>query len=64
MLYKFHHNHKISSDDEKMMEVFEMESEIYNSKMRLLIWLYDEMKLNPEIKEKLHQKGQELPLNV
>lgn len=46
------------------MELFEMESEIYNSKMRLLMWLYDELKLNPEIKEELHKKGQNLPLNV
>jgi hypothetical protein len=46
------------------MEFFEEETEIYNSKMRLLMWLYDELQLNPKLKEELNSKGQELPVNV
>lgn len=46
------------------MELIEEETEIYNSKMRLLIWLYDELKLNPDMREELNIKGQKLPLNI
>ena len=47
------------------MELFEEEVEIYNSKMRQLNWLYDELRLQPEImKDTLNEKGQKLPLNL
>jgi len=46
------------------MELIEEETEFYNSKIRLLMWLYDELKLFPEIKDELKIKGQKLPLNV
>jgi hypothetical protein len=47
------------------MELFEEDVEIYNSKMRLLNWLYDELRIHPEIfKEKVNEKGQQLPLNI
>jgi hypothetical protein len=47
------------------MELFEEEVEIYNSKMRQLNWLYDELRLQPEIlKEVINEKGQKLPLNL
>jgi len=47
------------------MELFEEEIEIYNSKMRLLNWLYDEIKLQSDIsKDFLNEKGQKLPLNI
>ncbi|MFX0177259.1 MAG: hypothetical protein ACFE85_13655 [Candidatus Hodarchaeota archaeon] len=47
------------------MELFEEEIEIYNSKMRLLNWLYDEIKLQYNIsKDLLNEKGQKLPLNL
>jgi hypothetical protein len=46
------------------MELIEEETEIYNSKMRLLIWLYDELKLYPDMREELNKKGQKLPLNI
>ncbi|MFX0018700.1 MAG: hypothetical protein ACFFAK_15260 [Promethearchaeota archaeon] len=47
------------------MELFEEEIEIYNSKMRLLSWLYDELKLQKELsKDILNEKGQKLPLNL
>ena len=47
------------------MELFEEEVEIYNSKMRLLNWLYDELRVHSEIvKEKINEKGQKLPLNL
>ncbi|MFX1569608.1 MAG: hypothetical protein ACFFCV_14705 [Promethearchaeota archaeon] len=47
------------------MELFEEEVEIYNSKMRQLNWLYDELRLQPEIlKDILNEKGQKLPLNL
>lgn len=47
------------------MELFEEEVEIYNSKMRLLNWLYDELRIQSEIvKDKINEKGQKLPLNL
>ncbi len=47
------------------MELFEEEVEIYNSKMRLLNWLYDELRIHPEIsKDSINEKGQKLPLNL
>ena len=46
------------------MELIEEETEFYNSKIRLLMWLYDELKLFPEMKDELKIKGQNLPLNV
>ena len=47
------------------MELFEEEVEIYNSKMRLLNWLYDEIRIHPEIfKAMVNEKGQNLPLNL
>ena len=47
------------------MELFEEEVEIYNSKMKNLAWLYDELRLQPEIlKDAINEKGQKLPLNV
>jgi len=46
------------------MQIIEEEIQIYNAKMRLLNWLYDELKLQPEEwKDELNNKGQELPLN-
>ncbi len=46
------------------MEIFEEEIEIYNAKMRLLTWLYDEIKIQSDIsKDTLNEKGQKLPLN-
>ncbi len=47
------------------MEIFEEELELYNAKMRLLSWLYDEIKIQSEIsKDLLNGKGQKLPLNL
>lgn len=47
------------------MELFETEVEIYNSKMRLLNWLYDEIRIHPEIfRDMVNEKGQKLPLNL
>ncbi len=47
------------------MQLFEEEVEIYNSKMRILNWLYDELRLQPEIlKDIINEKGQRLPLNL
>ncbi|MFX0048492.1 MAG: hypothetical protein ACFE8G_10050 [Candidatus Hermodarchaeota archaeon] len=48
------------------MEILEEELEIYNSKMRLLSWLYDEIKIQSKSgisKDLLNEKGQKLPLN-
>jgi hypothetical protein len=46
------------------MEIFEEDIEIYNAKMRLLSWLYDEIKIQSDIsKDLLNEKGQKLPLN-
>ena len=47
------------------MELFEEEVEIYNSKMRLLNWLYDEIRIHPELfKDMVNEEGQKLPLNL
>ncbi len=47
------------------MELFEEEVEIYNSKMKNLSWLYEELQLQPEIyKDIINEKGQKLPLNI
>ena len=47
------------------MELFEEEIEIYNSKMRLLNWIYEELKFQPkELREQLNKLGQDLPLNI
>ncbi len=47
------------------MELFEEEVEIYNSKMRLLNWLYDEIRIHPELfKDTVNEEGQKLPLNL
>ena len=47
------------------MELFEEEVEIYNSKMRLLNWLYDELRIHSEIsKDLINDKGQKLPINL
>ena len=46
------------------MEIFEEEVEIYNAKMRLLTWLYDEIKIQSGLsKDLLNEKGQRLPIN-
>jgi len=46
------------------MWIYEEDIEIYNAKMRLLSWLYDELKIQPDIsKDLLNEKGQKLPLN-
>ena len=47
------------------MELFEEEIELYNAKLRLLSWLYDELKIQKDIsKDLLNEKGQKLPLNL
>lgn len=47
------------------MELFEEEVEIYNTKMKNLSWLYDELHIQPEIlKDIVSEKGQKLPLNL
>ena len=48
------------------MEIFEEEVEIYNSRMRLLSWLYSELKIQSDSdfsKDFLNEKGQKLPIN-
>lgn len=47
------------------MEMFEEEIEIYNSRMKLLNWLFEELKMQPEAsRDELNEKGQKLPFNV
>ena len=47
------------------MELFEEEVEIYNSRMRLLHWLYEELKFyHEDQRDILNEKGQKLPLNL
>ncbi len=46
------------------IELIEDELQIYNSKIRLLSWLFEEIKLqDPKLKDELNKKGQELPIN-
>ena len=50
---------------EKTYEIIEEEINIYNSKMRLLSWLYDEIQIQSDNKKEiLHKIGQDLPLNL
>jgi len=47
------------------LEIFQEEIEIYNAKLRLLNWLYDEIKIQTNLsKTLLNEIGQKLPLNV
>ena len=47
------------------LELFEEELELYNSKMRLLNWLFDELKMQPEqFKDQINERGQKLPINM
>ena len=55
----------MNTEGNNNMELFEEEVEIYNSKMRLLNWLYDEIRIHPEFsKDLINEKGQKLPLNL
>jgi hypothetical protein len=48
------------------MEIFEEEVEIYNSKIRNLAWLFDELNIQSDSglsKDLLNEKGQKLPIN-
>jgi len=47
------------------MELFEEETELYNSKIRHLNWLYEEIKMHPEnMRGILNEIGQKLPYNL
>jgi hypothetical protein len=51
--------------DKSDLEIIEEEIEIYNAKMRLLNWLYDEIRIQTGLsKELLNKKGQKLPINL
>ena len=51
--------------DKSDLEIIEEEMEIYNAKMRLLNWLYDEIRIQTGLsKELLNEKGQKLPINL
>jgi hypothetical protein len=55
----------MNTDGNHKMEIFEEEVEIYNSKLRLMSWLYDELRLYPDLmKDRINEKGQKLPLNL
>ena len=50
--------------DDSDLEIIEEEIEVYNAKMRLLNWLYDEIKIQTGLSKKLlNEKGQKLPIN-
>jgi len=47
------------------MELFEEEVELYNAKLRLLSWLYDELNIQKDLpKDIINEQGQKLPLNL
>ncbi|MFX1280226.1 MAG: hypothetical protein ACFFA3_12480 [Promethearchaeota archaeon] len=55
----------MNTESNNNMEIFEEEVEIYNSKLRLMSWLYDELRLHPDVlKDLINEKGQKLPLNL
>ena len=66
MWFKSILDHWISTQNWDLgMELFEEEIELYNAKLRLLSWLYDELKIQKDIaKDFLNEKGQKLPLNL
>jgi len=50
--------------DNSDLEIIEEEIEVYNAKMRLLNWLYDEIRIQNGLSKKLlNEKGQKLPIN-
>jgi hypothetical protein len=52
-------------EENNNVEIFQEEMELYNSKIRLLNWLYQEIKLQPEqMKDLLNEQGQKLPYNT
>ncbi len=52
-------------DPSDSMELFEVEVEIYNAKVKLLTWLFEEIKMQPpELKRILNKTSQQLPLNL
>lgn len=45
--------------------VFEEEVELYNSRMRLETWLFDEVRMQPiDIREEVKKEGAKLPINL
>jgi hypothetical protein len=47
------------------MEAIEIENQIYESKMRLYSWVYDEQEIQPKnLEEMIHNKGKLLPINL
>ena len=55
----------MNTEGNNKMELFEEEVEIYNSRMRLLNWLYDEIRIHPGVlKETINEIGQKLPINL
>ncbi|MFX0040116.1 MAG: hypothetical protein ACFFCY_13210 [Promethearchaeota archaeon] len=47
------------------MELIEVEKEIYESKMSLFSWIYDELEIQPKaIEQIIHDKGKQLPINL
>lgn len=55
----------MNTEGNNKMELFEEEVEIYNSRMRLLNWLYDEIRIHPGmLKETINEIGQKLPINL
>ncbi len=47
------------------MEIFVDDTELYNSKVRLLNWLRDELRAQPdELKDIINEYGQKLPYNI
>jgi hypothetical protein len=55
----------MNTEGNNKMELIEEEVEIYNSRMRLLSWLYDEIRIHPGIfKDEINEKGQKLPINL
>jgi hypothetical protein len=55
----------MSKSRHKTEEIFNEEFEVYNSKIRLLSWIYEELKVQPEnLKEEITQTGHQLPINI
>jgi hypothetical protein len=49
----------------KTMELINEEFEVYNSKIKLLSWIYEELKIQPDdLKREVTHNGHQLPINV
>ena len=48
-----------------ILKLFEIERELYNARLRLINWIFEEISIQPvNKKNEIKEKGKELPLNL